>query len=305
MTTLRLATRKSEMAVLQANMVGDALQQAHPGLNIELVKCSTKGDEITDRPLADIGGKALFVKTLQRALIEGRADLAVHSVKDMPAALDPHFSLVGVLPRPTAADAFVSHRYACFADLPQGAVVGTSSPRRQAQSHALRPDLKIEPVRGNVQTRLSKLDEGLIDALLLSAAGLERLSLSARITEVLPFDTFLPAVGQGSVGIEIMTECSDMQTYVAPINHEASFCAVRAERALVATLNGDCHSPIAAHATLSDGQLHVRGWVGSASGSQAIFAEVTGHAHQPEYCGQRCAQQLNEQGAQALLQEQP
>ena len=304
MTTLRLATRKSEMALLQANMVGDALQQAHPGLNIELVKCSTKGDEITDRPLADIGGKALFVKTLQRALIEDRADLAVHSVKDMPAALDPHFSLAGVLPRPTAADAFVSDRYACFADLPHGAVVGTSSPRRQAQIRTLRPDLKIEPVRGNVQTRLSKLDEGLVDALLLSAAGLERLSLSARITEALPFDAFLPAVGQGSVGIEIMTERSDMQAYVTPINHAPSFCAVSAERALVAALNGDCHSPIAAHATLSDGQLHICGWVGNADGNHALFAEITGHAHQPEYCGQHCAQQLNAQGAQALLQEQ-
>jgi len=304
MTTLRLATRKSEMALLQANMVASALQQAHPGLTIELVKCSTKGDEITDRPLADIGGKALFVKTLQRALIEDRADLAVHSVKDMPAALDPHFSLAGVLPRPTAADAFVSHRYPTFADLPQGAIVGTSSPRRQAQIKKLRPDLRVESVRGNVQTRLAKLDDGLMDALLLSAAGLESLSLSDRISEVLPLDAFFPAAGQGSVGIEVMTERTDMQAYVTPINHAASFCTVSAERALVAALHGDCHSPIAAHATVSEGQVHLCGWVGNADGSQTLIAEVTGNAHQPEHCGQHCAQQLNVQGAQALLQEQ-
>ena len=168
----------------------------------------------------------------------------------------------------------------------------------------MRPDLKIEPVRGNVQTRLSKLDAGLVDALLLSAAGLERLSLSARITQALPFDAFLPAVGQGSIGIEVMTERSDMQAYVMPINHTPSFCTVSAERALVAALNGDCHSPIAAHATLADGQLRLRGWVGSADGSHALFAETTGHAHQAESCGQHCAQQLNARGAQALLQEQ-
>ena len=254
-TPLRIATRRSKLAMWQAEHVQSLLRAAHPELPVELVPMSTQGDRVLDRALAEVGGKGLFVKELEVAMQEGRADIAVHSMKDVPSELPPGFAIVAVLPRANPLDAFISRRFERFADLPHGARVGTSSPRRQAQLRHARPDLRLELLRGNVDTRLRRLDEGELDAILLACAGLERLGIAHHITQQLGIELSLPAVGQGVIGIESRADDQRSRTALAALHHADSFTRLVAERSFAATLGGSCHSPIAAHATLDGGTL--------------------------------------------------
>lgn len=296
---IRIATRQSEMALAQTQMVAEQLEAAWPGLTTELVKVSTTGDEITDRPLADIGGKALFIKGLELALLNNQADIAVHSVKDIPAQLESAFLLAAVLERPSPFDALVAQHAECFDELPEGAVIGTSSPRRQAQLLHRRSDLTVKSVRGNVNTRLSKLRAGEYDALILGVAGLARIQKTHEITEILSAKHHLPSAGQGAIGIEIHQSREDLLSYILPLNHEASFAAVTAERAMVAALQGNCHSPIGAYATWESGQLQLEGSVLSLDGRHRLSASVQ---HQdPVALGEEVARQLSRQGATQYL----
>ena len=239
--TIRIATRRSKLALWQAEHVADLLRRAHPALVVELVPMSTQGDRVLDRALAEVGGKGLFVKELEVALHEQRADIAVHSMKDVPSELPPGFEIAAALPRANPLDAFLSVRYARFADLPHGARVGTSSPRRQAQLRSARPDLSLELLRGNVDTRLRRLEEGGLDAILLACAGLERLGLGERITEQLPADFCVPAVGHGVIGIECRPGDARSRTLLAPLHHKESYVRLAAERAYARALGGSCH----------------------------------------------------------------
>ena len=255
--TLRIATRKSPLALWQANFVKDRLEALYPDLRVELVPMSTQGDKILDTPLAKVGGKGLFVKELETAMLEGRADIAVHSLKDVPMELPTGFSLACVMEREDPRDAFVSPRYASLDALPQGAVVGTSSLRRQVLLQALRPDLQIEPLRGNLDTRLRKLDEGQYDAIVLAAAGLKRLGLQERIRTEFATTDMLPAAGQGALGIEIRSDRQDLMDALAPLAHQDTWLTVTAERAVSRAMGGSCSMPLAAHGRLVDGILHL------------------------------------------------
>jgi len=300
--TLRIATRRSQLALWQAEHVAALLRTAHPGLQVELVPMSTQGDRVQDRALAEVGGKGLFVKELEVAMQEDRADIAVHSMKDVPSELPPGFVIAAVLPRATANDAFLSLRYARFEDLPAGARVGTSSPRRQAQLRHARPDLKLELLRGNVDTRLRRLEEGSLDAILLACAGLERLGLGARITQVLDLALSLPAVGQGVIGIECREGDAASRTALAALHDVPSFLRLRAERSFARTLGGSCHSPIAAHALLQDEHLTVHGFVGAPDGGEVYRDVERGPAGDPEALGRRLAGRMQAAGAGALLE---
>jgi hydroxymethylbilane synthase len=262
---------------------------------------STQGDRVLDRALAEVGGKGLFVKELEVAMQEGRADIAVHSMKDVPSELPPGFRITAALPRANPNDAFLSLRYRRFADLPQGARVGTSSPRRQAQLRHARPDLVLELLRGNVDTRLRRLEEGSLDAILLACAGLERLGLGERITEVLDADFCVPAVGQGVIGIECRNDDARCHELLAALHHEESFVRLSAERAFARTLGGSCHSPIAAHATLESGSLSIRGFVGAPDGSEVYRDAITGPAADAEGLGLALARRMQAAGAGPLL----
>jgi len=300
-TPLRIATRRSKLAMWQAEHVQALLREAHPGLPVELVPMSTQGDRVLDRALAEVGGKGLFVKELEVAMQEGRADFAVHSMKDVPSELPPGFAIVAVLPRANPLDAFISRRYARFSDLPQGARVGTSSPRRQSQLRHARPDLKLELLRGNVDTRLRRLDEGELDAILLACAGLERLGIAHHVTEQLDLELSLPAVGQGVIGIECRSGDERSRNALAALHHAESFTRLNAERAFAATLGGSCHSPIAAHAVLDGDTLTVRGFIGAPDGSETFRDQVSGPAAQAESLGRELARRMQAAGAEQLL----
>jgi hydroxymethylbilane synthase len=299
---LRIATRRSKLAMWQAEHVQALLRSAHPALPVELVPMSTQGDRVLDRALAEVGGKGLFVKELEVAMQEGRADIAVHSMKDVPSELPPGFAIVAVLPRANPLDAFISRRYARFEDLPQGARVGTSSPRRQSQLRHARPDLRLELLRGNVDTRLRRLDEGELDAILLACAGLERLGIAQHVTQQLPLQLSLPAVGQGVIGIECRDDDARARGALAALHHAESYTRLVAERAFAATLGGSCHSPIAAHASLQGGTLTVHGFIGAPDGSETWRDSLSGPADQAEALGRELARRMQAAGAEALLE---
>jgi len=301
-STLRIATRKSALALWQADYVRTRLQQAHPELRVELVPMQSRGDQLLDSPLAKIGGKGLFVKELENALLAGQADIAVHSMKDVPMAFPEGLGLFCICPREDPRDAFVSNHYQSLAELPEGCVLGTSSLRRQAQLLALRPDLQVRFLRGNLDTRLAKLDMGEYDAIILAAAGLIRLGYQARIRELLPTEVCLPAGGQGAVGIECRSEDSALHKRLAPLQDEATAVCVQAERALNMRLNGGCQVPIACYAQLNDKRLHLRGLVGQPDGRLLLRAESSGEASEAESLGIRVAEDLLSQGADSILQ---
>ena len=298
---IRIATRKSALALWQAEYVKQKLIDAHPHITIELVPMSTQGDKILDTPLAKIGGKGLFIKELEVAMSEDRADIAVHSMKDVPIALPPGFGLHAICERENPFDAFVSNTFASIEALPEGAIVGTSSLRRQCQLSSARPDLQIRDLRGNVNTRLAKLDKGQYDGIILAAAGLIRLEMQDRIKVYITAESSLPAVGQGAVGIECRNDDADLIALLAPLNHAPTAYRVKAERALNTKLNGGCQVPIGSFAELQGDQLHLRGMVGSPDGKQLLHAQGSGHINEAEQIGILVAEQLLEQGAGEIL----
>ncbi len=299
----RIATRQSPLALWQAQYVQQRLMAAHPGLQVELLPMVTKGDVILDTPLAKVGGKGLFVKELELAMLEDRADLAVHSMKDVPVDFPQGLGLVTICEREDPRDAFVSNRYHSIDELPQGAVVGTSSLRRQCQISARRPDLVIRSLRGNVGTRLGKLDAGEYDAIILAAAGLKRLGLEDRIRQAMPAEISLPAVGQGAVGIECRVDDAQLITLLQALNHDDTAVCVRAERAMNTRLEGGCQVPIGSFAVLEDDQLWLRGLVGSPDGNQMVVGERRGPRDQAEQMGISLAEELLEGGARDILRE--
>ncbi|MDX1251397.1 MAG: hydroxymethylbilane synthase [Gammaproteobacteria bacterium] len=300
---VRIATRKSPLALWQAEYVRDRLLELHPGLQVELVKMTTQGDKILDSPLAKIGGKGLFVKELEQGLLEGRADIAVHSMKDVPAEFPPGLHLAVICEREDPRDAFVSNKYATLDDLPQGARVGTSSLRRQCQLCARRPDLEILTLRGNVNTRLAKLDAGEFDAIILASAGLKRLGMANRITAYIDTSISLPAVGQGAVGIECRENDPRINALLTPLNHVPTHTRVVAERAMNRRLEGGCQVPIGGYAVLESDTITLRGLVGRPDGSEMVRGEISGPATAAEDLGQRLADDLLARGAAAILKD--
>ena len=298
---LRIATRKSPLALWQSEHVAAALRAAHSDLDVVLVPMSTRGDEVLDRSLAAIGGKGLFLKELELAMLRGEADCAVHSLKDVPMELEPGFALPAILQRADHADAFVSNRYDNIDALPHGAVVGTSSLRRQAQLRALRSDLQLRDLRGNVNTRLAKLDAGEYDAIVLACAGLQRLGFDARIRDRLQAPHWLPAPAQGAIGIECRDDDPATNARFAPLDHRATRICVEAERAMNRALHGSCHVPVAAHAQLDGDRLRLDGLVGSASDGLVLRAHGDGGSDAPDALGLEVAQALLTQGAGALI----
>jgi len=296
-----IATRASRLALWQAEHVQAMLRARHPGLAVELLPLSTTGDERLDVSLDKVGGKGLFIKELETAMLEGRADLAVHSMKDMPAELPPGFALAAITSRDDPRDAFVSARHTALADMPDGAVLGTSSLRRAAQVAARRPGLVVRPLRGNVNTRLAKLDRGEYAAIILAAAGLKRLGLAERIRSHLTLEESLPAAGQAALGIECLASRTDIVALVGPLaEREASLC-VRAERAVNRALGGNCSIPLGAHAEFEGGSLRLRAIVASPDGSRAARAECSGPADAPETLGEQAAALLRQRGAGEIL----
>ncbi|WP_175597069.1 hydroxymethylbilane synthase [Peristeroidobacter soli] len=300
--TLRIATRQSRLALWQAEHVAALLRNKHPDLKVELVPMTTQGDRILDRPLADIGGKGLFIKELELAMSEHRADIAVHSMKDVPSDMPPGFTLAAMLPRADPRDAFVSTRHKSFASLPQGARVGTSSLRRQCQLKQARPDLELITLRGNVDTRLRKLDEDQYDAIILAAAGLIRLGLESRITEYFAAGQSVPAVGQGIIGIECRDDDARNIAYVRALNDTESWQCCLAERSFAQRLEGSCQSPIAGFATLSGDQLQLHGVIGAPDGSEMYRGSQLGPVTEAAAIGVRLAEELLKDGAGELLE---
>jgi hydroxymethylbilane synthase len=298
---LRIATRRSRLALWQAEHVATLLRQAHPGLVVELVPMVTEGDRILDRALAEVGGKGLFIKELEVAMFEGRADLAVHSMKDVPSELPDGLLLAGVLERADPHDALVSNRFGSLEALPAGARVGTSSLRRQCQLKHSRPELEILQLRGNVDTRLRKLDEGEYDAIILAAAGLLRLGLEERIAARVPTEASLPAVGQGVIGIECRSADAATRRRVGALEHAPTRTCLVAERAFAARLEGSCQSPVAGFAELRDGRLRMRGLVGAPDGTQVFEGELQGRPDEATMLGDQLATQLLQAGAGRLL----
>ncbi|AEF20383.1 hydroxymethylbilane synthase [Pseudomonas fulva] len=298
---IRIATRKSALALWQAEHVKARLEAAHPGLKVSLVPMVSKGDKLLDAPLAKIGGKGLFVKELETALLEDQADIAVHSMKDVPMDFPEGLGLFCICDREDPRDAFVSNTYDSLDALPAGSVVGTSSLRRQAQLLARRPDLKIHFLRGNVNTRLAKLDAGEYDAIILAAAGLIRLGFEDRIRASITVEHSLPAGGQGAVGIECRVGDAELQQLLSPLNHTETALRVTAERAMNKRLNGGCQVPIACYAILEGEQLWLRGLVGEPDGSRLLRAEQRGSAEDAERLGIEVAEALLAQGAGDIL----
>jgi len=301
--TLRIATRKSPLAMWQAEFVKAELEKNHAGLTVELLPMSTKGDKILDVPLAKIGGKGLFTKELEDRMIAGEADIAVHSMKDVPMVLPEGFALGAILERHDPTDAFVSNHYAHFEALPQGAVLGTSSLRRKAQLMAARPDLVVKDLRGNVGTRLGKLDAGDYDAIVLATSGLKRLKLDERIRHELSPETCLPAVSQGTLGIEYFEKDQDVLDLIQVLNHKDTEIRTLAERAMNHRLEGGCQVPIGVYAELEADEIYLRGLVGALDGSEILRSEARGSQKEPEALGVYVAEQLLEQGAGEILKE--
>jgi hydroxymethylbilane synthase len=300
---ITIATRESALAMWQAHHVMQQLQALYPQIEIKILGMTTTGDQILNSPLAKIGGKGLFVKELEQAMAEGRADIAVHSMKDVPMTLPDGFELAAIGEREDPRDAFVSNKYQNLAELPQGSVVGTSSLRRQCQIQARFPSFRIESLRGNVQTRLRKLDEGQYAAIILAAAGLKRLGLGERITSLLPTEQSLPAVGQGAIGIECRAGRPDLVALLAPLNHTVTAACVTAERAMSRALAGSCQVPLGGFAEIADGTLRLRGFVSSVDGQRVVRAEVAGKPEQAEQLGKDLAQRLIGMGADKILAE--
>lgn len=301
--TLKIATRKSPLALWQAEFIKAKLEEAHAGLKVELIPMSTQGDKILDVPLAKIGGKGLFIKELEERMLAGEAHLAVHSMKDVPMELPEGFTLSAILDRHDPTDAFVSNNFSKLTDLPQGAVLGTSSLRRQAQIKALRPDLEIKFLRGNVGTRLSKLDAGEYDAIILASAGLERLGLADRIKSKITPEECLPAVAQGALGIETLENDLETQKIVAVLNDPDTEVVVKAERAMNHKLEGGCQVPIGGYAILEGDEVWLRGLVGSEDGTNIIRHEARAPRNQAEEMGREVAQALLDKGADKILKE--
>ncbi len=301
--TLKIATRKSPLALWQANFVKDRLEALYPELQVELVPMSTQGDKILDTPLAKVGGKGLFVKELETAMLEGRADIAVHSMKDVPVEFPEGLGLHTICEREDPRDAFVSNRFRQIDELPQGAVVGTSSLRRQCQLRAARPDLVIRDLRGNVNTRLAKLDAGEYDAIILAAAGLKRLEMAHRITAFIEPEQSLPANGQGAVGIECRLDDHELHALLAPLEHPETRIRVLTERAMNRALQGGCQVPIGAYALVQGEEVWLRGLVGSPDGSRVIRDEIRGPLADGEALGHTLAQRLLADGADVILAE--
>ncbi|WP_318564435.1 hydroxymethylbilane synthase [Providencia stuartii] len=300
---VRIATRKSPLALWQAYFVKEKLEQFHPGLQVELVPMVTKGDIILDTPLAKVGGKGLFVKELELALLEKRADIAVHSMKDVPVEFPEGLGLVTICEREDPRDAFVSNQYDSLDALPAGSVVGTSSLRRQCQLRELRPDLVIRDLRGNVGTRLSKLDNGEYDAIILAVSGLKRLGLEARIRTALAPEQSLPAVGQGAVGIECRLDDERTRQLLEKLNDDNTSVCVLAERAMNMRLEGGCQVPIGSYAIWQDGQIWLRALVGAPDGSQVIRGERLTTPEQATQAGISLAEELLDKGAREILAE--
>ena len=306
---MRIATRQSTLALIQAREVQTLLQQLYSFLDIELLPMSSRGDEILDRSLAEIGGKGLFIKTLEASLLKGEADIAVHSLKDIPPTLDPEFKLAAVLPRLSAHDVLVSKK-GKLSELPKGAIVGTSSVRRRAELLNLRPDLQTILIRGNVETRIRKMEEGLCDAIILAEAGLKRLGLADRITEVLPFDVFLPSVGQGVIAIEILKDRQELSDLLAPLNDPHTFACITAERAMNAALGASCTSPVGSFAEIKEAELILRGAFFSSDGEIKFEVQETGSAEEALALGARAAKKLmklipQERRDSSLIKEDP
>ncbi len=301
--TLRIATRKSPLALWQANFVKDRLEALHPDLQVELVPMSTQGDKILDTPLAKVGGKGLFVKELETAMLEGRADIAVHSMKDVPVEFPDGLGLHTICEREDPRDAFVSNHFNQIDELPQGAVVGTSSLRRQCQLRAARPDLVIRDLRGNVNTRLAKLDAGEYDAIILAAAGLKRLEMAHRIAAFIEPEQSLPANGQGAVGIECRLDDHELHALLSPLEHPETRIRVLTERAMNRALQGGCQVPIGAYALVQGEEVWLRGLVGSPDGAQVIRDEIRGPLTDGEALGHTLAQRLLAAGADVILAE--
>ena len=300
---LRIATRKSPLALWQANHVRDALIARHPELSIELLTMTTQGDKILDTPLAKVGGKGLFVKELETGMLEGRADLAVHSMKDVPVEFPEGLCLAAVLPREDPRDVLISNTCSSIDELPEGARVGTSSLRRQSQLRARRPDLRILDLRGNVNTRLSKLDNGEYDAIMLAAAGVKRMGWEARITEFLPPEQFLPAIGQGAIGIEIRTDNTHVAELVGELNDAHTAIRISAERALNEALQGGCQVPIAGYSEISHGVILLRALVGRPDGTELVQGVISGKPEDAEELGRVLAEDLLSRGAKEILDE--
>ena len=298
---LVIASRESRLAMWQAEHVRDRLRALYPACKVRIEGMTTRGDQILDRSLAKVGGKGLFVKELEQALLDGRCDLAVHSLKDVPMQLPDEFRLAAILEREDPRDAFVSSRYASLDDLPPGARVGTSSLRREAQLRERHPHLQVVPLRGNLDTRLGKLDRGEYDAIILAAAGLMRLGLAERIRARLPIELSLPAPGQGTLGIEVCADRPELVGWLAPLHHPVSAACALAERAVSRVLGGSCQVPLAAHARHDEGQLRLDALVARTDGARVLRASTHGPAGDGEALGAQVAQALLDQGAAALL----
>ena len=298
---LVIASRESMLAMWQAEHIKGRLKALYPDCEVEILGMTTRGDQILDRTLSKIGGKGLFIKELEQALQDGRADLAVHSIKDVPMELPEGFALAAIGERASPFDAFVSNQYARLEEMPEGAIVGTSSLRREAQLRAKFPHLTIQPLRGNVQTRLSKLDNGDYDAVILAAAGLQRLGLDGRIREILSPADSLPAAGQGALGIEIAARRTDLADILHPLNHKETAACVTAERALARALGGSCQVPLAAYCVMEDGLLTLNGLVGHPDGSVIIEASAQAPAAYADALGRAVAKRLADDGAEELI----
>lgn len=299
---LRIATRESPLALWQAEYVKARLEAANPGLRVELLPMTTRGDQILDSQLSRVGGKGLFIKELEVALLDGRADIAVHSMKDVPMEFPDGLGLAVICEREDFRDALVSNHYSSLDALPQGAVVGSSSLRRQCQLRAVRPDLVLRDLRGNVNTRLRKLDEGQYAAIILAGAGLIRLGMQERIRQFLPIEVSLPAGGQGAVGIEARIADTATRELLIPLHHELTALCVQAERAMNKKLQGGCQVPIAALGLITGDELHLRGLVGTVDGAHILRSEISGNKHLCEELGDILAEDLLRQGAAAILE---
>jgi hydroxymethylbilane synthase len=297
-----IASRASVLAMWQSEYVQAHLRKLYPQCAVDILSMSTRGDEILDRSLAKIGGKGLFVKELENALLSGAAHIAVHSMKDVPMVLPDGYVIGAITERDDPRDALVSSRYHGLAEIPAGACIGTSSLRREAQLRQRRPDLVVRPLRGNVQSRLRKLDAGEYDAVILAAAGLRRLGLGARIASLLPVEDSLPAPGQGALGIECLAERADLVQALTPLQDASTALAVRAERALSRALGGSCQVPLGAYATLESDRLWLRGFIATADGRTCLRAAAEGPADAPERLGDTVAAKLREQGADAIIE---
>ena len=302
MQKLVIASRESVLAMWQAKHIQSRLQQLYPEMEISILGMTTQGDQILDKTLSKIGGKGLFVKELEQALLDGRADLAVHSIKDVPMQLPEAFALTVITEREDPSDAFVSNLYQSLAEMPAGAVVGTSSLRREAQVRARYPQLEVKPLRGNVQTRLRKLDEGQYDGILLATSGLKRLELEDRIRTTLVPQESLPAAGQGALGIETLANALEIQALLAPLNDAQTAACVTAERALARALNGSCQVPLAAYATEENGVLTLNGLVAHPDGSVVLTAQAQAPVAYADGLGRAVAKKLADDGAHALIQ---